>query len=64
MKPKQVLVIGAGVGEAAVAALLQRRGHGVTLLERKTHPRGQAPDVRFATARGRPKLPSSPGPSP
>ena len=34
MKPKQVLVIGAGVGGAAAAALLQRRGHGVTLLER------------------------------
>ena len=34
MNPKEVVVIGAGVGGAAVAALLRRGGHGVTLLER------------------------------
>lgn len=38
---KKVVVIGAGIGGAGVAALLQRRGHQVTLLERNNYLGGK-----------------------
>jgi phytoene dehydrogenase-like protein len=40
-KPKKVVVIGSGVGGAGVAALLQARGHQVTLLEKNAYYGGK-----------------------
>ncbi|MFX1404907.1 MAG: phytoene desaturase family protein, partial [Promethearchaeota archaeon] len=42
MKPENVLVIGAGVGGLAVAALLAKEGYTVDVIERNPEPGGRA----------------------
>jgi 2-polyprenyl-6-methoxyphenol hydroxylase-like FAD-dependent oxidoreductase len=46
----QVVIQGAGIAGSALALLLAREGHGVTVIERASAPRsgGQAVDVRGA----------------
>ena len=50
MKPKRVLVIGAGMGGLAAAADLARRGFDVTVIEKAERPGGKMREVRAGAA--------------
>lgn len=41
-KSKNIIVIGAGLGGLSAAALLAKRGHNVTIVEKNEHPGGRA----------------------